>query len=90
MILNGHLIDYTQQILDLDKFYIIKVPNNKELKTPIILHRSKQIDLLDRRIFMKKFVYEIVKSLEICSLDDAIFIIKRIPRQLKILVSIIH
>lgn len=56
MILNGHLIDYSEQILDLDKFYIIKAPNN-ELKTPIILHRSKQIDLLDRRIFIKKFTF---------------------------------
>ena len=47
----------------MDKFYIIKTLPNSQLKTPIILHRNKQIDTLDRRVFVKKFVFEIVKSL---------------------------
>lgn len=90
LFLNDQPIPYSDQILNLDKFYVIKTLPNSLLKTPIIIHRNKQIDSLDRRIFTKKFVFEIVKSLEICSFSDAAFICQRIPKQVKYFVTVIQ
>lgn len=88
LIINDETIDYNRQVLNVDKLYIIKTSPNSKLKTPILLNRSKQIDCLDRRVFAKRFLFEIVKSLEICSIDDAVFIIKRVPMQIKYFVTI--
>lgn len=90
LFLNDDPIVYSEQILNMDKFYIIKVAATSQLKTPIILHRNRQIDSLDRRVFVKRFVYEIVKSLEICSLGDAVFIVERIPKQVKYMVAVVN
>lgn len=39
---------------------------------------------------MKRFLLEMVKALEICSIEDAVFIIKRVPENLKYLVGILQ
>jgi hypothetical protein len=73
----------------MDKLYIVK-PSSKtsKLKMPLILERTSEIDELDRRVFVRRFVFELVKGLEICSIDDAIFIVKRVPKQVKYFVGV--
>ena len=66
--INDEPVDYGPQILDLDKLYIISTSPKSQLKTPIVLNRNNQVDELDRKIFIKKFLLEIVKGIEICSL----------------------
>jgi len=56
-------MDYRHQIIHRDKLYVMKAGLKSCLKTPIIFKRNNQIDALDRRIFLKKYVFEIVKSL---------------------------
>lgn len=73
----------------MDKLYIVKPSSpTSKLKTPLILERTSEIDDLDRRVFVRRFVFELVKGLEICSMDDAIFIIKRVPKFIKYFVGV--
>lgn len=90
LIINGNPIDYGDQILDLDKLYIISAGPNNSLKTPIVLDRTEIVDELDRKIFTRNFLYEIVKAIEISSFDDAAFIFQRVPKLLKYFVGIIQ
>jgi hypothetical protein len=90
LIINGNPIDYGDQILDLDKLYIISAGPNNSLKTPIVLDRTEIVDELDRKIFTRNFLYEIVKAIEISSFDDAAFIFQRVPKLVKYFVGIIQ
>lgn len=90
LIINGNPIDYGDQILDLDKLYIISASPNNSLKTPIVLDRTEIVDELDRKIFTRNFLYEIVKAIEISSFDDAAFIFQRVPKLVKYFVGIIQ
>jgi hypothetical protein len=90
LIINGNPIDYGDQILDLDKLYIISAGPKSSLKTPIVLDRTEIVDELDRKIFTRNFLYEIVKAIEISSFDDAAFIFQRVPKLVKYFVGIIQ
>ena len=90
LMINGEPISYGPQILDLDKLYIISTNPQSKLRTPIVLDRTNEVDELDRKIFTRNFLLEIVKGMEISSFDDAMFIMERVPKLIKYFVGLVQ
>jgi hypothetical protein len=88
LLINDEPIDYGPQILDLDKLYIIVTGPQTKLQTPIVLDRTRDVDELDRKIFFKTFLLEIVKGMEISGFEDAAFILQRVPKLVKYFVGV--
>ncbi len=88
LLINDEPVDYGPQILDLDKLYIIVTGPQTKLQTPIVLDRTRDVDELDRKIFFKTFLLEIVKGMEISGFEDAAFILQRVPKLVKYFVGV--